>query len=228
MFEGLNKSKKALHQRRLTTFVAAIALHVVGVLVIGVLGRAAMKKVTGEDPIELVFRAPPPPPPAGGGKKKEKKAKKVEAKPVKTPEFVQPQEIPEEKPVESEEDVAEEEEVEGGVPGGVPGGIPGGVIGGTGTGPVDIAATGISPIAIYAPRPPYPPIARNANLTGSVGLEIIVDVDGTVKEAKITKSQPPFDEPALATIRKWRYQPVIMNGRPIMFKMKFTLRFTLN
>src|SRR5687767_172917 len=112
MFEGLNKSKKALHQRRLTTFVAAIVLHVFGVVVIGVLGRAAMKQVTGEDPIELVFRAPPsPPPPAGGGKKKEKKPK-TEAKPVKTPEFVQPQEIPEEQPVESETETAEEEEGE--------------------------------------------------------------------------------------------------------------------
>src|SRR5688500_10511670 len=112
MFEGLSKSRANLHKRRATTFIVAIALHVVGVVAIGIIGRAAMKQVTGEDPIELVFRAPPPPPPpppGGGGKKKEKKKVVAEATPVKTPEFQQPQEIPEETPEESTEDVAEDE-----------------------------------------------------------------------------------------------------------------------
>ena len=58
-------------------------------------------------------------------------------------------------------------------------------------------------------------------------VEIIVDVTGNVSSAKIVKSQPPFDDPALNTVKKWRYQPVIVNGQPIVWKSKVSLRFQL-
>ena len=243
MFDSRYKRPKHTGRTVATILVAGLlhAAAIGGIALAGILAAMMAKQVINQEPIELVFRSPPPPPPpppGGSGKPKAKKKPKVEKKPEKKPEMVQPEEIPEVVPEETEPiEVAETEEPEipggmpggvpGGIPGGVPGGIPGGVPGGTGDGPIDVESIGITPIALFQPQPPYPAIARNANLTGTVIIEIIVSVTGEVTSAKIVKSQPPFDDPALKTVKKWRYQPVIVNGRPIVWKSKINLRFQL-
>ena len=215
-------------------FVAVFAVHVAAIVGLIFAGLWAAEQIQ-EEPIELTFfgAPPPPPPPPPAGRKKKKKKKKTRVAEVKPrQEMVQPEEIPEDTPEESDD--TPEEEVEGGVDGGVEGGVVGGVVGGViggvlgGTGnPLDVGAVGIRPIPLYTPNPPYPRIAKKAGIEGRVTLEIIVSTDGRVTDVKIIKGQPPFDGPAVATVKKWRFKPVVWQGRRIVWRYKLTVRFEL-
>ena len=60
----------------------------------------------------------------------------------------------------------------------------------------------------------YPDEARKANVRGVVVLEITVEVDGSVSNPRVLRSIPLLDEAALAAVRQWQYQPVLLNGSP--------------
>lgn len=92
---------------------------------------------------------------------------------------------------------------------------------------LDPAEAGLTPEAIHQPKPPYPEKARFSNTTGLVVVEITVDVTGSVVRAEIVRSSPLFDESALETVRKWRYKPLVLEGKPIAWRTKINLRFEL-
>lgn len=76
--------------------------------------------------------------------------------------------------------------------------------------PVDVARPGDDiPFPLTTAMPPYPTHARSG---GSVLVEVIVDPDGGVSSASIVSSFPPFDEPAAAAARQWRFRPAVVNG----------------
>jgi TonB family protein len=85
---------------------------------------------------------------------------------------------------------------------------------------------------VQAPRkleggPPYPEDARNAGVSGPVIVELSLDETGTVRNARIAQSIPLLDAAALDTVRRWHYEPTIVNGRPVPIKMNVTVNFNL-
>jgi len=52
--------------------------------------------------------------------------------------------------------------------------------------------------------PPFPPMAASG---GVVLLEAEVDDTGTVTQARVVRSQPPFDDLAADTARQWKFRP---------------------
>src|SRR5687767_13545604 len=52
-------------------------------------------------------------------------------------------------------------------------------------------------------EPAYPPDA--GRVRGAVTLEITVASDGRVVDAKVLRSNPPFDQPVIDAVRQWRY-----------------------
>jgi protein TonB len=178
---------------------------------------------------------PPPPPPLPKGTamiEKPKPAQPVtpDVKPQK-PEFTAPVETPRDAPLKPEARLPESEQagspngsdvgvaegmedgVEGGVVGGVPGGVIGGVIGGTGDGPVMDYDQGPRPIKIT--RPQYPTEAFVKKIEGTVLVEILIDINGTVVRAKVRQSIPALDAAALQTVYQWKFSPAIKRGRPV-------------
>lgn len=127
--------------------------------------------------------------------------------------------------------------VEGGVPGGVEGGMPGGVLGGVVGGlpaapppPPKVIRIGgalVAPKLVHKVGPVYPEVAALARLRGVVILEAQVDVNGLVKEVKVLRGVPLLDEAALAAVRQWRYQPLLLNGVPTEFILTVTVNFNL-
>ena len=159
--------------------------------------------------------APPPPPPAGD----------VTAAPA---------------PVEAPTGIAPEIGAEArtaGVDGGVAGGISGGVVGGTGTvaagpgptGPLVVRVGG----AIKPPRkikdfkPEYPLAALPLKAHGTVLVEATIGVDGRVQDAKVLVSIPALDQAALDAVRRWEYEPSILNGVAVAVIMKVMVNFAL-
>lgn len=50
---------------------------------------------------------------------------------------------------------------------------------------------------------------------------------GVITDATVIGSVPLLDEAALKAVREWRYDPVIVNGKPVQAKMTVTVNLTL-
>ncbi|HEV2400043.1 MAG TPA: energy transducer TonB [Candidatus Sulfotelmatobacter sp.] len=68
---------------------------------------------------------------------------------------------------------------------------------------------------------PYPPLARNMGLQGTVKLEVIVAPDGTVKEAQIKGGHPVLAQAAANAVRRWKWEPATHESRETV-EIKFS------
>ncbi len=73
--------------------------------------------------------------------------------------------------------------------------------------------------------PEFPEEARAAGIQGTVEAEIVVGTDGSVTDAQIVRSIPMLDEAALAAVRRWRFNPKIVDGKPVSVRMVVTISF---
>jgi TonB family protein len=67
--------------------------------------------------------------------------------------------------------------------------------------------------------------AAMAGLAGPVILECHVDTKGRVTEAKVLRGDEPLAEAALKAVRKWRYEPLELDGVPTEFILTVTVNF---
>jgi len=75
-------------------------------------------------------------------------------------------------------------------------------------------------------NPAYPPIAQSARVQGVVILEVVIDEQGRVADAKILRSIPLLDQAALDAVRQWEYTPTLLNNVPVAVIMTVTVQFT--
>mgnify|MGYP002742244847 FL=1 len=135
-----------------------------------------------------------------------------------------------------------------GVPGGgggtdpnskVPGNGTGGQVGGTGKGAKGEGdkqsgrAGGGSIVDggyIGLPNPPYPPMSQDEGEEGTVKLEVIVEANGSVSSARVTKSSghKRLDNAALNAAKKARYAPKQVDGSPVRTKFKTSFDFRIS
>jgi TonB family protein len=76
-------------------------------------------------------------------------------------------------------------------------------------------------------RPVYPEIAMAAKVQGIVILEIMIDDQGDVNDARVLRSVPLLDQAALDAVKQWRYTPTVLNGTPVPVIMTVTVNFTV-
>jgi protein TonB len=71
-------------------------------------------------------------------------------------------------------------------------------------------------VPIIRVNPTYPAQARVRGLEGWVVVEFTITAAGTVTSARVTgSSHGIFERPALRAIRKWRYNPRVVEGRAV-------------
>jgi serine/threonine-protein kinase len=70
------------------------------------------------------------------------------------------------------------------------------------------------PAPVKQVEPVYPEEARRARIQGYVIMEVTTDSRGRVKDVKVLRSIPGLDEAAVAAVRQYLYEPVIVKGRP--------------
>jgi protein TonB len=92
--------------------------------------------------------------------------------------------------------------------------------------PTDIATDIIPDIRV---EPVYPARALRAGIEGLVTAEFTITTDGSVKDIKIVKADPPeiFDQSVIQAIQKWKFSPQIENGQAVEKRARQDIRFTL-
>lgn len=63
---------------------------------------------------------------------------------------------------------------------------------------------------------PMPPRSDHAGVApAAVKIAILVGKDGRILEAEPLAGPHPLFSPAIAAVRQWKYQPTLLNGRPV-------------
>ena len=86
------------------------------------------------------------------------------------------------------------------------------------------------PVCIHEEKPVYPDVAKLTGQSGTVWIEVLLDKEGKVREAKVAKSSGSnvgFDDAALEAAYKNIYKPAIQNGRPIPIRVTYPVKFSL-
>jgi TonB family protein len=83
------------------------------------------------------------------------------------------------------------------------------------------------PVVLQRTNPEYSAEAMAARVEGVVGLEVLVDEEGRVADAKVIRSIPLLDESALRSIRRWRFSPTRLKGELVPVIVQVEMNFTM-
>jgi len=85
----------------------------------------------------------------------------------------------------------------------------------------------VPPVAIEAPKPLYPEIAREYGMTGRVLTEVLVKADGTVGRVRVKSGNKILADAAQEGLYRWRFRPAMAHGRPVAVWVEIPVNFTL-
>jgi len=94
--------------------------------------------------------------------------------------------------------------------------------------PVPVGGLVLPPKRIVEVAPIYPPIALAARKEGLVILQATIDEEGIVREVKVLRSDPLFDQAAMDAVKQWRFTSPMLNKQKIPVVMTVTVTFNLN
>ncbi len=94
--------------------------------------------------------------------------------------------------------------------------------------PLRFGAGMTRPLRLSGPDPAYTEVARRARRTGIVVLEAVIDRDGSVRDVKVLRDLGfGLTEAAVNAVRRWRFEPATLDGRPVAVLYNLTVRFDL-
>lgn len=93
--------------------------------------------------------------------------------------------------------------------------------------PIPVGGRIKEPELVNKVMPQYPSLAREAHTQGDVEIQIVIDKAGNVTEAKSISGPAVLRQAAVDAVRRWKYQPTILDGQPIPVQMIVKLRFQL-
>lgn len=71
-------------------------------------------------------------------------------------------------------------------------------------------------------EPVYPDVARRNNISGSTRVELLITVDGKVKDVKVLGGNPVLVQAVVAAVMKWKYEPAAEESSMVI-KFDFNL-----
>ncbi|HSY90852.1 MAG TPA: energy transducer TonB [Candidatus Binatus sp.] len=215
-----------------------IQIGIIGVLVlIPLIFTEALPK--GTTLFMLVAPPPPPPPPPAAAMVQHVRVIQTD---IVNGELRTPTKIPQKVKM-IQEDEAPPAMATTGVVGGVPGGVPGGSMGGV-IGSV-LSSVSVAPPKMATPtrvrvssgvsngllirkvNPVYPPLARQARISGTVLLQAQISKDGSIENLQLISGHPMLAPAAIEAVKQWKYKPYLLNGEPVEVDTQVQVNFTL-
>jgi len=81
--------------------------------------------------------------------------------------------------------------------------------------------------AVSLPQPPYPVIAKQAHIQGSVNVQILVSEEGKVLSAQVVSGNPMLSFAAKDAALRARFTPTALNGQAVKVQGVITYNFVL-
>jgi TonB family protein len=80
---------------------------------------------------------------------------------------------------------------------------------------------------VQHPFPVYPPLAKQARISGVVRLNAIIGKDGAVQDLTVVSGHPVLVPAAMEAVKQWVYEPTLLNGRAVEVATQIEVNFTL-
>jgi TonB family protein len=93
--------------------------------------------------------------------------------------------------------------------------------------PVVLSGNVTSGLLIRKVQPSYPPLAKQARISGAVVLKAVIGKDSSIKDLQALSGHPMLVQAALDAVRQWRYKPYVVEGEPVEVDTQITVNFTL-
>jgi protein TonB len=95
-------------------------------------------------------------------------------------------------------------------------------------GPVHVS-TGVQAAKLVRQvKPVYPPLARQARISGTVRLVAIIGRDGSIKNLQVAGGHPLLTAAAVDAVKQWLYRPTLLNEQPVEVITQIDVNFTLS
>jgi TonB family protein len=98
----------------------------------------------------------------------------------------------------------------------------------TPAGPIPIGGRVQASKLISQPQPAYPSTAKEARVSGTVELAVVIGTDGSVADINVVKGHPLLVQAAVDAVRQWIYEPTLLNDKPVAVSTTIDVNFTLN
>lgn len=94
-------------------------------------------------------------------------------------------------------------------------------------GPLHIGGSVEAANLIFEVKPIYPPLARDARISGLVEFAAIIGKDGRIRDLRVLHGHPLLLRAATQAVLQWRYRPTLLNGVPVEVSTTITVDFKL-
>jgi periplasmic protein TonB len=92
-------------------------------------------------------------------------------------------------------------------------------------GPVNLPESAVRQLLAQSVDPEYPAAAKASGQRGSVVLQVLIGLDGSVQDAKFIQGSFIFARGAIDAVKQWHFKPYSMNGQPVSVQSVITLNF---
>ena len=94
--------------------------------------------------------------------------------------------------------------------------------------PVDEFLVNEMPTVMSEVRIPYPAEAKKKGIQGRVVMDLLIDANGNVRDAKLLQGLGyGLDEAALAAVKSFRFRPAMVQGKSVAVRIRYAYRFVL-
>jgi periplasmic protein TonB len=76
--------------------------------------------------------------------------------------------------------------------------------------------------------PKYPEVAKQAGVQGQVVLQAEIDKNGDIRTLTFVSGHPCLVPAAIEAVKKWKYKPYTLKGRPVAVETQIIVNFTLS
>jgi protein TonB len=90
--------------------------------------------------------------------------------------------------------------------------------------PLRVGGAVSAPVLERRVDPDVPPSARPLLRTSPVVVEAVISAGGDVVSARILRSNPAADRAVLDALRRWKYRPAQLGGKPVAVYLTVTVR----
>ena len=73
--------------------------------------------------------------------------------------------------------------------------------------------------------PVYPPLAKDLRLQGKVKVQVVISKTGLVESVNVVSRHPLFVQAAIDAVKRWVYQPTLLNGQPVEVATQVNITF---